>query len=326
MRKLSRRTLALAGAAALAFIALNLVAYRHAVLMVEFGRASLDRTPSPDRLSAVEKMGVLLSGVSLPRPVNRQAPSEAGLAYSTRSLRSADGTELEAWLITYPGSHGTAVILPGYNSAKSQLLPEARAFVRLGYDCLLLDFRGTGGSQGAETTLGWKEAEDAAAALRDMRASTPGRPVFIFAKSMGAAAALRMAGVLGEQPDAMVLQAPFDSLYNTSARRFRKMGLPGFPFADLILFWGGRHCGFPAREHEPARYAASVRCPVLLMSGGRDPYVTPGDSERIARSLGEHGRLVIFPGSGHDGMFKSEPEKWEALVKEFLAGALHKVN
>ena len=50
-----------------------------------------------------------------------------------------------------------------------QLLAPAQAFHRLGYDAILVDFRGVGGSSGNTTTLGVREAQDVAEMIKHIQ-------------------------------------------------------------------------------------------------------------------------------------------------------------
>ncbi len=77
------------------------------------------------------------------------------------------------------------------------------------------------------------------------------------------------------QPAALVLESPFDALLSTVVNRFALMGLPAFPFAHLLVFWGGVQQGFNGFRHYPADYATEVRCAVLLLDGANDTRVTP---------------------------------------------------
>ena len=74
----------------------NAVAFMQARRMTHFvdgGR----RTAPPERLSAVEAAVVVLTGVTVPRPLNRRTPAQLGLMYRTHRFPSGHGPELEAW-------------------------------------------------------------------------------------------------------------------------------------------------------------------------------------------------------------------------------------
>lgn len=314
-----RRFAAAGLAAALAgFLALNAVAYRHAVAMTRFGPSELLKTRKPEELSLLQRMQVLAWGVTVPRPLAERTPHDLGLPFETLRLNSQDGTGLEAWRMPLGSSRGIAVLLHGYAGEKSHVLDEARALRAFGYESLLLDFRGSGGSDGFETTVGFKEAEDVAAAVSLARTLAPGKPVLVYGKSMGAASAMRAVGVLGVAPDSMVLEAAFDTLLNTTARRFTLMGLPPWPFGRLLLMWGGFRAGFSPALHNPMDYAKGVRCPTLLLQGAHDKYVSVADAERILANLAL-GRLYVFMDCGHGEFLRKAPADWTREVGAFLA-------
>lgn len=75
----------------------------------------------------------------------------------------------------------------------------------------------------------------------------------------------------GIKPDAVILEAVFDTMLHTVEHRFGAMGVPAFPNAELLLFWGGVQGGFNGFDHNPVEYAGSLSCPALFMHGGLDP-------------------------------------------------------
>src|SRR5678816_2544395 len=104
------------------------------------------KTAAPERLDFIGKLRVLLCGVSIPRPVNATNPKDFGMPFETVQLQGKEQIPLELWVIGTNGTKGTVLLLPGYATPKDSLLPAARILNQLGYACVLLDFRGTGGS------------------------------------------------------------------------------------------------------------------------------------------------------------------------------------
>jgi alpha-beta hydrolase superfamily lysophospholipase len=252
----------------------------------------------------------------------QRTPDQLGLGYERHGFRSTDGLFLEGWLIPRPDSRGVAVLFHGYGADKSQLLREARAFHRHGLSPFLVDFRGSGGSGGRETSIGFHEARDVRAALAYAR-SLPGRPRTIaYGISMGAASVLKAEadGDLGV--DGLVLECPFDRLLTTVNHRFEERNLPAFPMSRLLVFWGGWRQGFDAFAHNPVDYARRGRAPVLLLSGANDTYVTPDESGSIARALGSRGRLVVCPGVRHASCLGGQAPLWHETVGSFLDAVL----
>ncbi|NTV65921.1 MAG: hypothetical protein HGA65_20620 [Oscillochloris sp.] len=75
------------------------------------------------------------------------------------------------------------------------------------------------------------------------------------------------------------LEAVFDDLLTNTRHRFDALGLPSWPAADLLLFWGGVQLGVNPFEHNPVGYARAVDVPVLLLYGEDDPWVRPPERE-----------------------------------------------
>jgi pimeloyl-ACP methyl ester carboxylesterase len=176
----SRRVFA--GALALVGIAagtLGGLTYRHAWALTHFVEAGR-RTPPPERLGWRDRLGPLVHGAVLPHPRHRRKPSDLGLPYGRDWLTTSDGLRLEGWHVAAPDSRGTVLLLHGYVDSKDSMLDAARELRALGWSSYLVDFRGSGGSDGSTTTIGVHEARDVAAAWTAAQALTPsGRPVVL---------------------------------------------------------------------------------------------------------------------------------------------------
>lgn len=308
----------LAGLLVLAIVIVNILAARHAQAFLTYAPAG-ESTPQPEQLSGFRKLGVLFTGVSVPRPENATSPAALGLPFTPHRIALGDDW-LEAWHVPADGSaRGVVLLFPGYASAKSSLLPEAAAFRSPGYDAMLVDFRGSGGSSGHDTSLGVREAEDVAAVAKFAADRWPGRPVVLFGRSMGAAAVLRAVGQLGVNPAAVIVECPFDRMLNAVRNRFGAMGMPSFPAAQLLVFWGGRHLGFDGFSHNPAADAKGVRCPALVLAGANDTRATPTQVQAVYDGLSGPKRWHLFGGAGHEPLRVRAPAEWGREVSEFLA-------
>ena len=302
------------------FISANVVAWLHSRAMSRFVRSG-DRTESPEKLGGVAKLRVLLMGVTLPRPENRRTPKDVNLEFQTVRFAGAKGIQLEAWFLPANAAttHGIVLLFHGYGASKESLLAPAVEFHALGWDTLLVDFHGSGGSAGDTTSVGWHEAADVAAAFTEATKLAPGKRRVLYGVSMGAAACLRAIHALGVKPDALIMECPFDRMLTTVRSRFRAMRAPSWPFAELLVFWGGRQGGFDAFAHNPADYARSVTCPALLMHGEKDPRVSVAEVEHILAALGEPKTLHVFAGLGHQSYVEARPEEWRRLVVPLLS-------
>jgi alpha-beta hydrolase superfamily lysophospholipase len=299
-----------------AFAALNFLAYHHAHSMTHFVEDD-GWCGDAERLSLWDKAGVLVGGVKIRRPRYDHTPYEVGLAYQTHTFAGPAGT-LEGWLVPHPRARGSVLLFHGYTGCKARLLPEARAFHDLGYECFILDFRGSGGSEGNATTIGYREAEDVACAVEHIRQRSPRLPLVLFGQSMGAAAVLRAVAVEGVEADALVLEAPFADLLTAVKARFAMLGVPAFPAAQLLVFWGGLQHGFNGFSHRPADYARCVREPALLLYGDDDRRVASQETAAVFANLAGPKRLHTFAGLGHESFVARRPDEWKEQVAVFL--------
>jgi pimeloyl-ACP methyl ester carboxylesterase len=285
-----------------AFVALNVLAYRHAHAFTHFvpndGAAGGGWRGQPESLSPGEKTGALFNGVAIARPRHDARPADVGLAFEGHAFDGEAG-RLEAWYLPHPQARGVVLLFHGFGSCKARLLPEARALHELGHACFLVDFRACGDSEGEATTVGYCEADDVARAAAYVRQKWPG-PLVLFGQSMGSAAVLRAVGVLGVEADAVVLECPFDRMLGAVRARFRAMGVPPFLSAELLVFWGGAQHGFNGFRHDPVEYARGVRCPALLLHGQRDARVSRAEVEAVHENLAGAKALYVFEGLGHE--------------------------
>ena len=299
-------------------VGINAVAFMQARAMTNFVGAGA-RTPAIEALSLPQKAWVVLTGVSVPRPLNENTPADLGLLYETDRIDAGQGEWLEAWWIPAGGSRGVVLMFPGYATGKSVLLSSAAAVHEMGFDLLLVDFRGAGGSSGQSTTIGVREAKDVALTTKYVRSKWPGSRIVLYGESMGAVASLRAIAREQVDPDAVILESPFDRLLDTVSNRFNSMGLPAFPGAQLVVFWGSIQQGFNGFEHNPVDYATAVKCPALMLHGEQDPRVTPSQARDIYNHLTTATKtFVTFPGAGHEMLVNSDPLTWKSQVQKFL--------
>nr|WP_262904610.1 lysophospholipase [Hymenobacter lucidus] len=225
--------------------------------------------------------------------------------------------KLEAWYSPVASARGTVALFHGYTSNKSKLLTEAGVFRQLGYSVLLLDFAGNGGSEGFQTTVGFRESADVAAAFAFLRQQTTG-PIILYGASMGAVAILRAESELGVKPTANIIECPYGSMLQTAENRFSSMHVPAFPMANLLVFWGGVQNGFWAFNLDATQFAQHITTPTLLMWGAADPRVTRAETDAIYAALQGPKQRRDFPGVGHEPYWHKSPQEWETTISGFL--------
>jgi uncharacterized protein len=291
-------------------VIVNAIAFMHAYRFTHFSDDGV-RT-NPDHLSVGDKFIILVTGVKNPRPIHKESPDTV---YQTITIKS--DVSLEAWEIAVRKPKGTIIMFHGYSGEKSSLLSRALQFRKLGFNTMLVDFKGSGGSEGNTTTIGFDESQEVIDCINHLR-NKGEQNIHVFGTSMGAAAILKALSETDIHPTSAILECPFGRLDQTVAARFRIMGVPAFPLSDLLTFWGGVQNGYWAFSHNPQEYAAHVHCPTLLLFGERDDRVSRGETDTIFKNIKGHKELITYPDLGHTIFTEENRDQWTADVSSFL--------
>jgi pimeloyl-ACP methyl ester carboxylesterase len=260
-------------------------------------------------------------GLGVLKPTSTALPSDRGLDYATHQIPLSGGGFLEAWFVPTPTAapQGTVMLFPGNLGTKgSQLISPAQTFTALGYDCLLVDFQGVGGSSGNTITIGIREAQDVARSLQYAADLDLKTPTILYGVSMGSAAIMRAIAQEGITPNAVILELPFAYFLNAVRSRLRHHGLPAFPTAELLVFWGGVQHGVNGFRHNPMHFAQAINCPTLLIHGEQDKWTTVAEIKALFANITAPKQLVLSPAAGHHQLIGVDRTLWDAQVTKLL--------
>jgi hypothetical protein len=291
---------------------MNVVAIFHSYKFTHFVDRKIEKTKDPKKLSAGQKIRTLFFGVSNPRPDNSTIPTRD---FETIKLKS--NREIECWSIKTENSKGTVILFHGFGGNKSLMLDKSRIFLGLGYNVFLVDFMGSGGSEGNQTTIGFLEAEQVKTCF-DYLTEKGEQDLYIFGTSMGAVATMKAINDYDIKPKGIIIECPFGSMYKTVCARFKTMNAPTFPMAELLVFWGGLQNGFWAFRHNPTDYAKKINCPTLLLYGAKDEKVSRKEIDQIFNNLGGQKKLKIYQEAGHENYLTTYKNEWTQDIQDFL--------
>ena len=294
------------------FIMINIVAFFHAYKFTHFSGNKSEKTKSPEKLSSFEKAKTLFFGVTNPKPKNAKFPIQQ---YQTLKLKS--NKEIECWLIKTKNAKGTIILFHGYGGEKSSMIEKSDAFIKLGFSTMLVDFMGSGNSEGNQTTIGYKEAEEVKTSY-DYLSQSGEKNIYLFGTSMGAVAIMKCINDDKIRPKGIIIECPFGSMYETVCARFNKMHAPTFPLAGILVFWGGIQNGFWGFSHNPTTYAKSITCPTLLLYGEKDKSVSRKEIDAIFANLKGIKKLNVYKKTGHENYLIKNKTEWNKNVSDFL--------
>jgi alpha-beta hydrolase superfamily lysophospholipase len=295
------------------FVLLNVVAIFHSYKFTHFVDSKTAKTKDPRKLTNGQKISTLVFGVNNPRPENTTVPSGD---YQTIKLHS--NREIECWSINIKNAKGSVILFHGFSGQKASLLDKAEVFHGLGYNTFLVDFMGSGGSEGNQTTIGFLEAEQVKTCF-DYLTEKGEKNIFLFGTSMGSVAIMKAISDFDIKPKGIIIECPFGSMYKTVCARFKTMNAPTFPMAGLLVFWGGIQNGFWAFGHNPTEYSKKITCPTLLMYGQQDEKVSQAEIDEIFTNLAGQKDLKTYENAGHENYLIKYKDEWTKDITQFLA-------
>jgi fermentation-respiration switch protein FrsA (DUF1100 family) len=247
-------------------------------------------------------------------------PAARGMAYADVSFRTQDGLTLRGWWI--PGTrHQTIVMVHGLSNNRREPLDKAGYLHDAGYNLLVFDLRGHGRSDGSGTTMGYRETQDARAAVAAAR-SLDGGPIALFGYSLGGSIAVE-AGAVDTDVKAVVEDSGFSSVGDVFAARFSEVTrLPDLPWAAPLLAFGQLDIGTSLWNVRPVAAAAALNKPLLAIIGGDDTIVPPSEGLAIFRAAPGPKQLLMIPTAGHVGAYNTANATYERTVLDFLASSL----
>lgn len=293
-------------------ILLNIILGFHAYKFTHYNPDISRKTSKPEQIGLAEKIKTLALGVNNPRPVNKFHPTRP---FETVSIKS--NKRISGWSMKSDTSKGIMIIFHGYGGNKSSMLDKAEVFLNLGYSTLLIDFMGSGESEGNQTTIGFHEAQEVKNAF-DFIHNRGEKNIFLFGTSLGAAAIMKAKKDYALDCKAILIECTFGTMLETVKARFHVLKVPAFPMAHLLVFWGGLENDFNAFGHNPQEYAQGIACPTLLMYGEKDVDVSRKEIDEIYKNLKGPKTLCTYPLAGHENYLRKYKTKWIEDVSAFL--------
>lgn len=261
------------------------------------------------------------------RPID-ETPADYGLDYQEQSLTTTDGLTLACWLITPPADlqqekMPTLIVLHGYNTNRSDILPRIDALARAGFQIFTYDHRACGQSEGKKITMTLMEAEDLEKTVFPHVASLPsvdkGR-MAIYGFSMGGVLAIT-GGARIESLQAVVADSPYASLEKITAAFLHRKGIPHWPYSQMFPPALSSEFERDISRNDAVNAVAGISPrPLLLIHGNADTTVPVEHAELIFAAAGKPKHLKIFPGHDHDDNGSSEIIN--SLIVPFLRDAL----
>ncbi len=248
----------------------------------------------------------------IPRKPVKDYP-DWGEVIDTR-IPAADGGSIEVWRVEPTGgSHGIVVLTHGWSRNRDRMVKRARVFGNLGFTAVMHSARDHGGSSPYRFMNAFRFCEDIEAVLEWV-----GKPVILYGHSIGAAASVLAAARNPEKVQVLFIEG----CYPKTKRALRQLyggqgGLVGRFFAPMVVVWMDIFYKFRMDSISPARLAAAIDMPVLIIHGERDQHF-PLEDARALRDSFPAGRAEFFVGRGADHSGSSLAPGYSVAIKSFI--------
>ena len=143
--------------------------------------------------------------------------------------------------------------------------------------------------------------------------------VGLIGHSMGAAVVIRAAARLPAVA-AVVVENAFTSLEDNIGQGVERLtGLPPFPFAPLVVWFGEWETGMDIRQVRPIDDLAGITPrPILIMHGSADPIIDVRNAFQLYQAAHQPKELLIITTDRHGGLLEADPAGFEQRVVSFL--------
>jgi fermentation-respiration switch protein FrsA (DUF1100 family) len=228
-------------------------------------------------------------------------PRDVGLDFEPVTLQAADGISLAGWYIPAKpgGGQWTVLFCHGNAGNNSHRLDTLELLHDLGLDCLIVDYRGYGESEGSPTEAGTLlDIKAGWQWLVDEQGKSPER-IMLFGRSLGGSIAAIVARDV--RPGAVVLESTFTSFLDAGKRIY-----PWLPVSLFARF-----------DYNTLEAVKELECPVLIIHSPDDEIIAYSFGECLFEAANEP-KLFRQLRGGHNEGFYENSLMYQQIWQEWL--------
>jgi len=226
-------------------------------------------------------------------------PADWQLDYEDVLLTTEDGVHLHGWYIPRQHAAQTVLFFHGNGGNISHRRASLAIFHRLGFNVLVIDYRGYGQSGGRPSEAGLYKDAKATWQYLTVQRGVAAKDIVIFGRSLGGVVASELAAEV--QPGALILESTFSSA--------RDMAEVLFPLLSRIVVM--------RYDFNTAETIKQVRSPVLVMHSPDDDIIPFELGKKVYAAANQPKIFSQLKGDHNSGFLDSQPGYEQALVRFF---------
>ncbi|WP_436514619.1 alpha/beta hydrolase [Ekhidna sp. To15] len=230
----------------------------------------------------------------LPADFEFKYPNQKSVEHN---LYVGDDVRINGVHFSIPEPKGVVLYLKGNSRSIKGWGKFAVDFTRLGFDVVMVDYRGFGKSIGLRRSE--KDIKhDMQRVYEILKSRVDERYITIYGRSMGSGFATKLAS--NNNPRMLILESPYYSM-TKMAKRY----IPFMP-ASLIL-------KYPLRTYKWIKY---VGCPIKIIHGTKDKLIPYKSSLALSNINPKVTRLYSVIGAGHNDLYTHE--EYHRMLEEIV--------
>lgn len=240
------------------------------------------------------------------------------------TIKSKDDLTLHADYVKADGDADTIVIAShGYTGCGlKDCASISTYFLKKGVDCLIVDNRAHGNSEGQYVGFGILDRYDILKWIDYVNNRfDKKKKIVLYGVSMGGATVLMTTGFkdLPDNVKAVIADCAFTSPYDVFAHVLKKdYHMAEFPVMNINNVMCRKKAGYGFRDYSTLTAVSETNIPILFIHGDKDNFVPTWMSEKNYEACNSPKELLIVKNAGHAASYYENTQQYEEKVTAFM--------
>ena len=220
------------------------------------------------------------------------------------------------------------LLIHGYADTKVGAIAWAPTLHAIGWNILAIDLRAHGESGGRDVTAGFYERHDVNQVINQFRAARPRETesFAIFGVSLGKAAVAVATAATRDDLTAVILESPFADYRRAVTAHGQMRGLPGGMLRDAAIRLAEYISKADFQAVRPEALIANVRCPIMLIHAGNDPFIPTEDADALEEAIKKRNNPKdvrwSIESAGHVLGLAADENEYRQRIADFLSSSM----
>ncbi len=240
------------------------------------------------------------------------------------TIKSRDDLTLHADYVKADGDADTIVIAShGYTGCGlKDCASISTYFLKKGIDCLIVDNRAHGNSEGQYVGFGILDRYDILKWIEYINNRFDGKKkIVLYGVSMGGATVLMTTGFkdISKNVKAVIADCAFTSPYDVFAHVLKKdYHMAEFPVMNINNVMCRKKAGYGFKDYSTLTAVKETNIPILFIHGDKDNFVPTWMSEKNFEVCNSPKELLIVKNAGHAASYYENTQQYEEKVTAFM--------